>query len=63
VASGGGARGSVDYGVAAVARMPGHLARSTPVATTVEWKTLRVLASIYNLTDGVAMARWISIDN
>jgi hypothetical protein len=63
VASSGGARGSVDYEAAAVARMPGHLARSAPVAATVEWKTLRVSTSIYNLTGGVAMARWISIDS
>jgi hypothetical protein len=61
-ASSGGARGSADYGATAVARVAGLLARSTPAAATVgEWKTLRVSASIYNLTGGAAMARWISI--
>jgi hypothetical protein len=36
VASSGDARGSADYGTAAVARVAGLLARSTPVAATVE---------------------------
>jgi hypothetical protein len=61
-ASSGGARGSSDYGATAVARVAGLLARSTPTAATVgNEKTLRVLASIYNLTGGAATAGWISI--
>jgi hypothetical protein len=61
-ASSGGVCGSADYGVAAVARVAGILARSTPtVATVGNEKTLRVSASIYNLTGDAATAGWISI--
>jgi hypothetical protein len=35
VVSSGGRRGSADYGAAAVARVAGFLARSTPVDATV----------------------------
>jgi hypothetical protein len=62
-ASSDGARESTDYGAAAVARVAGLLARSTPTAAIVgNEKTLRISASIYNLTGGAATAGWISID-
>jgi hypothetical protein len=63
VAGSSGARGSVDYGATAVARGPGLLARSISSYDFGEWKTLRVSASIYNPTGGVATARWISISS
>jgi hypothetical protein len=61
VASSGGARGSANYGAAAVARVVGLLARSISTAECGEWKTLRVSASIYNPIGGAVTARWISI--
>jgi hypothetical protein len=49
VASSGGARGSADYGAAAVDRVAGHLARSIFNSCECgEWKTLKVSAFIYN---------------
>jgi hypothetical protein len=62
VACSGGACWLALYGMAAAATMEGHSNRSTPVAANVgNGKTLRVSASIYNLTDGAATTGWISI--
>jgi hypothetical protein len=60
VASSGGARGFANYRAAAVARVGGWLDLFQQLQL---WgmETLRVSASIYNLTGGAATARWISI--